>query len=419
MATRVWYGNAQKVAQVNTVTPGGTLGTETFTITINGKSVSHTYDGSGGVAEIVTALVAAFQASTEPEFTEITATDSTTHVTLTADTPGIPFTQTSSATGSATNTTATATASAGPNHWGTAANWSGGAVPVDNDTVLIGAGSVDILYDLDQSSIDLTLLTIHAAYTGKIGLPDYNSSYREYRTTYLTLGTATTTNIGLGDGPGSSHIRLHTGTNATTINVFRLASSSQQGLPALQLQGSNASNVLNAYSGTIGLAVNPSETAQFPTIRVGFENNQTSDVQLFAGTGCTLGGTITQSGGLVDVTTAVTTWTMDAGESTIRGSATLGTLNLDGGTMIYRSTGTMTTANVGTAGFLDFTRDIRARTVTNFVGTGNGRMKDSFKTVTWSNGLLFNRTGIQSGDRSDGFVIDLGEHFKITPAAYP
>ncbi len=417
MATRIWYGNAAKVAQVNTVTPTA-VNSETYTITINGKSVTYTADAGTSVAEITAGLVAAFAASTEPEFQEITATDSTTLVTLTARTAGVPFTQTSSASGAATLTTATTVASAGPNHWGTAANWSAATVPVDTDSIIIGAGNVDILYDLDQSGIDLVALTIHAAYTGKIGLKDYNTSYREYRATYLMLATATTVHVGLGDGPGSSLIRLHTGATAATINVYRLASADQQGLPALQLQGSHAANVLNAYSGTIGLAVGPSETAQFPTIRAGYETSRSSDVQLFCGTGCTLGGTITQSGGIVDATTAVTTWTMDGGEATLRGSATIGTLTIDGGVMIYRSSGTITAANVGSEGILDFSRSQIARTVTDCTLSDGASVIDSNKTVIWTNKIRFNRTGVQSGSRSKGVVIDFGEHFGLLPSAY-
>lgn len=418
MATRIWLGNAARVAQVNTVTPTA-VNSETYTITINGKSVSYTADASATVAEITAGLVAAFAACTEPEFQEITATDGTTLVTLTAKSAGTPFTQTSSATNTATLVTATTTASSGPNHWDAAANWSGGAVPVDADDVVIGAGTVSILYGLDQSAIDLASLTVHAAYTGQIGNPDYNSSYREYRPTALSLGTATVVSIGSGDGSGSPLIRLNTGTNATTVNVYRMASSAQQGLPALQLQGSNAANVLNACSGTIGLAVGPGETAQFPTITVGYETNQTSDVQLTAGIGCTLGGTITQSGGIVDVTTDVTTWTINSGEGTLRGSATLGTLNLDDGVLNYRSSGTLTTANVGSDGRLDFSRDQRSRTVTNCIASGTAQILNPYRTATFTNGILLNRTGIQSGTRTSGVVLDLGEHLKITPAAYP
>ena len=40
MATVIWRGDAAPVAQVNTVTPGGTIGTETFTVTINGKDIT-------------------------------------------------------------------------------------------------------------------------------------------------------------------------------------------------------------------------------------------------------------------------------------------------------------------------------------------------------------------------------------------
>lgn len=125
MANLYWQGDATDIAQVSTITPANPSVGDVFTITINGHDVSYTVvaadladeagDGSGGneasaVANVVDGLYAAVVAlqalaSCPPEWQEVTATDSTTHLTLTANTAGKPFTVTATSTndGSATN----------------------------------------------------------------------------------------------------------------------------------------------------------------------------------------------------------------------------------------------------------------------------------------------------------------------------
>ena len=92
MANKDWRGDAVERAQVSRITPSDVEVGDTFTVTINGKSVTVTATAAT-VANVVALLVAALAASTIPEFLEVTATaDGTTSVLLTAATPGIPFT---------------------------------------------------------------------------------------------------------------------------------------------------------------------------------------------------------------------------------------------------------------------------------------------------------------------------------------
>src|SRR5688500_17548537 len=91
-----WIGGKSAVAKVATLTPGGTIeagdkflmiltsesgATQTLTVTATNTTVAITCDD----------IVAAWNASTQTLFIAVTATDSTTHVTLTADTAGVPF----------------------------------------------------------------------------------------------------------------------------------------------------------------------------------------------------------------------------------------------------------------------------------------------------------------------------------------
>src|SRR6185295_12509087 len=99
MASTTWRGDAPAVAQVDTLTVGGTIeATDIFKMTINGKTLSVTA-GSTVAATVATTIATAWNASTIPEFAEITAAaTSGGALTLTADTPGKPFVCTVSTT---------------------------------------------------------------------------------------------------------------------------------------------------------------------------------------------------------------------------------------------------------------------------------------------------------------------------------
>lgn len=113
MATLVWVGNAAARQQVSTLTPANVEIGDVFTATINGKSISFTATAAT-VANVTAGLTAAWNASTIAEFAEITASDSTTHVTLTSDSDeGEPFTVTTSVSNAGAFTVTVATVRAG------------------------------------------------------------------------------------------------------------------------------------------------------------------------------------------------------------------------------------------------------------------------------------------------------------------
>ena len=407
MATNYWLGQATAVAQLNTITPANVAIGNTFTVTINGKSITFTAT-VGTVANVTAGLSALLAASTIPEFAEITWADATTAITATAKTAGYPFTNTSSASGgTATLTTAITTASAGPNDWSSANNWSLGTVPAATNDVIV-SGAVSILYGLDQNAVTLTSLSIDGNFTGYLGLPERNpAGYDEYRQTYLKIG-ATTQNVGAGPGFGSGRIKIEAQAVLCTVNVYLTGTPAEQGIEPFLWKGTNASNAVNLYRGSMGVAIFPGETATIASLRVSWLSNQAGDANFRASAGVTL-TTIDQSGGAIETRSNLTTKTQTGGTHVAYDSATLTTLTISGGTFSYRSSGALGTANVSDAGVLDFSGDLRAKTVTVVNCYAGATVRDPHGVVSWGTGLVLQRCSLSD------VTLDVGPNKTIKP----
>jgi hypothetical protein len=366
MSTKTWLGNAAPVAQVTTLTPAAPSVNDTFTLTCNSKAVSY-QTSAGTVADVCNGLANAIANAPFAEFREFQPTNAGSTIVLSGLTAGLPFlvSFTVTTSGSATASQATGTAATGPNDWANGANWSTGSAPANGDDVYISTGSVPILYGLAQSSVTLDSINVSQAFTGTIGLPTYsNKGYREYRTAELQIG-ATTVNVGQGGtGSGSGRMKLNTGTATGTINVYGTGQPADLGNPSFIWHGTNSGNVVNLTRANMGVAFFPGDTAEIATLRIGFVANQNSDVILTCGVGCTL-GTLDMNGGTVSINNGATTATVSAGTLTVLGTAGVTTLTVDGGDVVYNSTGTLGTPIVSEAGTLDFSQDPRPKTVTN------------------------------------------------------
>lgn len=400
MLTR-FVGNALAVAQVDTLTLGGTIEVgDRFLVTINGKTFVHSA-GTTVAATEAAALAAAWNALSStlyPEFAEITAAaTSGGALTLTADTAGKPFTvtvATTEANGSAADAQtfgrSATIASSGPRHWDTAANWSGGSVPANSDDVHIDQGG-DILYGLDQSAVTLASLHIAQSWTGRLGLPrtntDGSANYPEYRSQFLAIG-ATSVAIGNGSGAGSGRIKLNTGSVQTTLTLRNSGSPLETGLAAVIWKGTHASNAVHVLKGSLDVAPFPGETATLVTLNVGYRDSVQSDSQVTLGTGVTLtDAAITQSGGSLTIqsaTSGTATLSVLDGVCTIQSGGHVG-LAVRGGTCVYNSTGTLGgNAIVSGPGHLDFSQDLQAKTVTNAIELygEQARLSDPHKVVS-------------------------------------
>lgn len=393
MANVRWTGKATAVAQVDTFTPATVEIDDIFTLTITGwdgtSTVINFTATAATVANVTAGLTAAWNASTNALCTPITAADATTHMTLTADTAGVAFSVASSTTQGGANNTQTltraaTTASAGPEHWDSAANWSGGAVPggAAAQEVTIEDWSGDIMYGLDQSDIanTLTRLTLGKSFSGRLGVAGaagYAGTYLQIKATAVNVGP----HAGTGSPSGSGRTMINTGSTASTVTISATSTTSADAnKPACRLLADSAATVINVLGGAVGIAFDAGETATVGTI-----NAAGSTASVFVGSGVTL-TTLTNAAAAVQLKCAATTVTSHAGSLTTTGSGAITTLTINGGTAYPNAVGIITTLNA-LGGITDFTQSPAARTVTTAkLGIG-GRVKYDPSALTLTNHL--------------------------------
>lgn len=380
MATKLWYGSAAAVAEVQTVTITGSMSAgQPVGVKIGQTTVSYTVGGGDTTADAAAALYALLAASSSPEFTEISWTypGSGSVITGTHLTNGIPFTMTAVGPGGAV-TFSTTTAATGPNDVSNVNNWSGNALPVNSDDVVIEGPVGSMLYGMTAlSGVSLTSFVVKSTFTGSIGLPALNgqatgtvipgaaNAYPEYRTRYLALGGNPAITLGQGIGAGSPRINLNVGTGSCVINVLNAASPTDPDGWAVKLINSGGStNTLNVTRGRVGIAIETGQTATLSEIRVGDRGSPGQDAVVGWGSGTTLTNVTNLSG-------------QTEGDATLSGSLTMGlnagrhtqtrgnlTASVYGGTLYYSTTGTLTITTAQNPGaVVDLTRDPRTKTV--------------------------------------------------------
>ena len=278
-----------------------------------------------------------------------------------------------------------------------------GDVPGSNtaagDDIYLSQSSSSLKYGLPSDYLTPASLHVDTTFTGQAGLPDQNvAGYFEYRPTYMQMAPAAIyfgENGGTNGGSGCPLFRLDKGTVAVVATIcYQTGSPASQGLPALWIKGANAADTYVLQQGIIGLAVDPGDTAQFSTMKVGYQSNPATDVQLLLGAGCVCGD-IEQLGGIVNCSGNVTTLTMTSGGQGsfyLNGMATMGTATIDGGTYFPKTTGTHTTVDVNDGGTLDHRQDIRAFVITTLTLSDGCTFFDPAGTINFSgtNALIYN-----------------------------
>jgi len=400
MATKRWVGGAQSVKDVWTLTLSGTVTSQTYTITIGTKSISYTAGGADTQAVIFAALLAMWNSTTSPvppEFKELTATGGVTNLVLTGTVTGRPsvvsFTTGGGATATATNTIP----ASGPSFFNVAANWSGGVAPANSDILVFDSGSVPCKYGLSSTLTGVTV-QVNPGYSGTIGLTDVNSdgnSYHEYRTTSLTLDGGTL----VCNSPNIRLCRLAFGTTLATVRVLNSGQRLDPNAPAVLITGGAVSSECDVTRGDVGLAFYAGETANFPTLKIGYVTQQQSDARVYGGVGLTV-TTITKTGGDLTLNSNATTITQGPNGGTLTVAAgAVTTLNANGGSVVYNSTGTLGTLNIRNDGAVSFDADPRGVTVTNTINMygPSARLKDNQKRVS-SGVLTVATTGTPAGN---------------------
>ncbi len=397
MATKVWQGGAQATPEVWHATPTNPTSGDVYTIHCNGKDIAVTLTASTA-SNMISLFTTAINASTIPEWMEITPSDGTTYLVLTGPTDGrtLLFTETVSGTGTfgiAANTTGT-----GPHFFTNAENWDGGAVPVDDDVIIFEESTWPCLYGLEQSAVTPTDIIIKQSFTGdgKIGLPPYRGSgttgYWEWRPQYLELGNSAdaqtiTVAIGEGDGYGSGRIKLNTGDAVTLLTVTN--SGQAEGVhPAILWLGTAATNTVTIQKGSFGTAIYGGEASVIEDLDIGFKSRVDTDSVVVLGRDCDVddiqmtGGHLIVGGVAAD---AIETLVQTAGTSIINGSDGIDALTVRGGRCYYNSTGTLGGAPiVSGSGILSFDQDMQAKTVTNPIEVYGDKAEviDTFAVVT-------------------------------------
>ena len=409
MTTRVWEGQAPAVAQVDKIGVTAYDAATSYRLVVNSETICSA-SGGGSAAAVATALASGWNAATGNAYAApITALATGSDVQFTADVAGNPFTVSGSVTGG-TGTIGTATgvvSNAGPNDWGTAANWSGSTVPIAADDVVFRDSSVPVLWGLDQSAVTLASLVIEQSYTGTIGLNQRavvtgaagatSTGRPEYRADYLDIGwdeCRIGETIGPGAGAGSGRLKLdNPKAGASTTTVFDTGAGIDANRPAVRLLLANASAdvLVRNGSGGVGIAVDdPAETSTCGDVSV---SDQTGATRAFVGEGVTL-TSFTQDGGdnVLRAAAGVTTVTVNGGVLAVEGSGYgITTLNARGGTVFPNSTPTggnaITTVNVegGTVDGLG-SREARTWGTVNMKDPGSTlRADDDVVTITTLN----------------------------------
>lgn len=389
MATVKWIGAAQTTPQVDTVTITANNVATTYQVTINGKTVS--VIGQASTALTATALQAATDASTEPEFAELTwGAVNGSAFTVTGPSDGSPFTMSASVTGgTGTISRTTTTTAGGPNDVSLAANYSTGSLPGAGDDLVLELSDVSLLYNLDAlSAIDLGSFTRRSSFTGRVGLSDVSAGgYREYRGKELQVDSESITIETPGsDGAGQVRI-LSLSSAAVTLSVLGDGSAGGLGSEPVSIRGLPASSVVSVTGGGLAVATAAGDVATIATLSV-------------------IGGSVRLGSG-VTLTTATlrdadarfdcscTTLGVDGnGTITVLGNAAVTTLTVDGGTIDWRSTGSPGAITIGSGGAITYSRAPASVAITSATIHPGGVWSDPAGRVTRPYSLVISRGSI-------------------------
>lgn len=420
--TTYWSPNQAAVAQVETYTftAPSSVG-NTYTATINGKTVTYASVSGDTATTVATALFNLLNQSTgvAPELLEITfANPSAGVVTATARTPGTPFANVtiggvagqglvlSTGNGLANGvSTSHTTANSSPSDVNDPQNWVRAdlsatppnrtrAVPQSGDDVVVADTNIPMLWNLDRlASVQFNSYERHQSFTGTIGLPEVNpGGYAEWRATYFKFdgpqgsvpagGLAMV--LGRGAGSGPSRERYDLQSSQYTLTVLTAGGAADEW--GVRMLGNHTANVVTVLGGaSVGVATSPGEKASLSssTVAAGGE------IGVGPSVAWTAGSTLTVRGGSAFLSAAPATLALDGGAqaSLEEDGLTWATVTAKGGSSVFAlAGGVITTLTLETGSTLDKSSDARALTITNSTIDGDScRALDPLNAITWTN----------------------------------
>lgn len=387
MATNVWTGAAGAIAQVDKLTPGGTIeADDVFIVKMTDPDTGReaTVSASPGgttVADVCAAVVAAMQASADPLFRAVTASDETTHVLVTAVGAGKPFdcsVETTEAGGgppdSQTFTRTAVALSAGPNDYNVAANWSLGHVPTTGEDVDIPPGTPAILYGLNQSAVAIGAFTRHAGTSAAIGRWD-DGVLR-----YLRIKPTAVTIRGRG-----ALVAIDVGAETITPYVEHTGEPEYGRAHAVHLRGSAMTGV-QVETGYVGICAGPGDTGAVTSV-IGVAAGHVT-----IGPGTTVTAvTLTQVGGTVHARASVPTVNVYGSQTVYRQQAgNWTTLNAYLRATVHANAGgTYATTKLHSEARLMKTENTVPVTLTNTEIGAGCRINDPAMRITYTNPVVY------------------------------
>lgn len=350
MATIVWRGGADAVAQIASGSVDTFDSGSTYTITIGGYAVS--VAGNADAATTAADLVAAANVSAHAYFSVITwSVPSGSTITATADQAGAPFIAALSVAGGTGAVTdfSDDVACTGPHHANNLSNWVGGALPTTADDVVLVDGP-SLLYALDTITSALGKVEVRLGFTGMIGLERSQfatsadgattvTSAPEYRLDYLELDfdeAIVGEHYGAGAPAGSPRICLtQMSSAASVVRIAKTGASNLNSRTAVRLLASsvNCDVVVNEAGAGVGLAVEPGDAATFGAVVLA---DRATATILRVSSRCTW-GPYEQFGGQARIASAATLGSVvsHAGDLEIVGAGyTVTALSVHGGTVV-------------------------------------------------------------------------------------
>lgn len=413
--TALWAPNQGFVAQVETYTfsAPNSVG-NTYTATINGKSVTYTSVSGDTAALAATGLYNLLIASSIAEFGEITWSNSTSGVIVaTAKEAGTPFANVAGtsaglvlstgnglANGIATAHTA---ANKSPSDVNDPQNWlritppapGVRSLPANGDDFVIANSSVPMLWNLDQLvAVQANTYTRYQSMTGSIGLPENNpNGYVEWRATYFKFSGpqgsvpsgGLTMILGQGsEGNGPGRERYNLGSQPVTLVCLAAGQPlDEYGVRFLGVHTNNTFTVLGGVS--LGIAMLPGEVANLSSSTV----DGGATVGIGPGVVWSAASTLTCYGGTVIINSAPATLTAANGTQLTFATSglTWATVTVQGNcAMTWLCGGVITTLTMSQGCSLDKSADARGLTITNHTIDGDTCFfNDPLNAITFTN----------------------------------